>query len=74
MAKKTFWYCDRCGKEFKRDGFTRTVKGPKKVTMFLYDGLRCFSELEYELCNECANDFIKFIGGRNGTNRTDENN
>lgn len=47
MAKKTFWYCDRCGKEFKREGFTKTVKGPKKVTMCLYDVLRCFSEQRF---------------------------
>ena len=64
MAKKTTWYCDRCRKEFKRDGITHTVKGPRPVTMFLYSALRCYTQLEYDLCDECANDFIKFIGGR----------
>lgn len=63
MAKKTTWYCDRCGKEFNREGFTHTVKGPKKVTMLFYNALRCFSEFEYDLCNECADEFVKFVRG-----------
>ena len=64
MAKKTTWYCDRCGKEFKRNGFSHTVKIPRQISLLFYDGLRCISELEYDLCENCITDFMKFMGGR----------
>lgn len=64
MAKKTQYYCDRCGKEFKRDGFTQSVKIPRKLSSLLYNGLSCFYEKEYELCNDCHKDFLLFMGGR----------
>ena len=64
MASKTTWYCDRCHKEFKRSGFSHSVMIPKRIHFLFYDGFKCFSNLEYDLCEDCRDDFIKFIGGR----------
>jgi hypothetical protein len=64
MARQTSWFCDRCGKEFRRSGITKTVKVPRQISRLLYDGIRCFSEREYDLCEECFNDFQKYICGR----------
>jgi hypothetical protein len=64
MAKRTTWHCDRCGKEFNRKGITGNVKVPRKISRLLYDGIRCFSEQEYDLCRECFGDFIRYICGR----------
>ena len=70
MARKTTWYCDRCGKEFKREGFTDSVMVPRQLSKLFYDGLRCFLNHEYELCHDCSRDFMKFIGGRGLQNDT----
>ena len=64
MARKTIWYCDRCKKEFKRDGFTHSVEIPRQISFLFYDGLRCFATNEYELCNDCSKEFLFFLGGR----------
>ena len=64
MARKTSWYCDRCGKEFKRIGFTYSMMIPKQINLLHYNGLRCFSDREYDLCDDCFADLLKFIGGR----------
>ena len=64
MARKTTWYCDRCHKEFLRKGITHSVMIPKQISMICYDGIRCFTDIEYDLCNDCTEDFMKFIGGR----------
>lgn len=64
MAKKTHWYCDRCRKEFKRNGFTHSVMIPKQISLLFYDDLRCFTSREFDLCNECIKEFLMFLGGR----------
>ena len=64
MASKTHWYCDRCGKEFERKGFTHSVKIPKQIRLLSYDGLRFFYDKEYDLCDNCMKEFLLFIDGK----------
>ena len=64
MAKKTRWYCDRCGKEFGRSGFTNRVKIPKQIRLLSYDGIRCFWDKEYDLCDDCFKEFLEYLDRR----------
>lgn len=64
MAKKTIFCCDRCGKEFKREGLTRFIYFHRKLTDFLWwHDERC-TETEIDLCKECTSDFYSFIHNR----------
>ncbi len=64
MAKKTTWHCDRCGKQFERKLITNSVKVPAQISLLFYDGLRCFTTREYDLCADCIKEFCLFVGGR----------
>ena len=63
MASKTTLFCDRCGKEFQRKGFTHSVKIPRQISLLAYDFQRCFFEKEYDLCEDCYKDFFKYLDG-----------
>ena len=62
MAKKIIYHCDRCGKEFTKNGFTRFLYFPRKLTSFLWSDSMCRSQDEFDLCKECSSDFYLFIG------------
>lgn len=61
MAIKTHWYCDRCGKEFVRKGFTSSMNITKHISLLLYDDLRLFSSKEIDLCKNCEKEFFRFL-------------
>lgn len=64
MARKTIFCCDRCGKEFKREGFTRFIRFPRKLFVFCwYDDRKC-TETEFDLCQDCSSAFYLFMGNK----------
>lgn len=64
MAKKTTYTSDRCGKEFSKNGVSRFLFFPRKLTSFLWIDNRCMSEIEFDLCKDCSDSFYEFIGNK----------
>lgn len=64
MSKKVTFYCDRCGKEFRREGSTGILFGPRRITRntIINDFLTHVSK-DYDLCQNCIKDFWTFMDG-----------
>lgn len=64
MAHKTIFCCDRCGKEFKREGLTRFLRFPRKLfSSWWFNTSKC-TETEFDLCQDCSEAFYLFISNR----------
>jgi hypothetical protein len=61
-------YCDRCGKEFKREGRTGLLSKPRKITnITIVDNFLTSVSKDYDLCQKCVKDFWAFMdGGKHG--------
>lgn len=73
MAKKTICFCDRCGKEFSRKGFTQLVSRPRKLRSIWWNDSKAFYKKEFDLCNGCSSAFDDFITNKKVEPRRNNN-
>lgn len=64
MSKETVYTCDRCGTQFTEVCYDHESRIAMKVS-YHWDSESTghhLKENEYDLCDQCSNEFAKFIG------------